>query len=91
MTDAIVPIRAVRTPTDPNSSSALLRFYTELRERTGGDVDLLTLVDKRVQALMYATATPPASVRKARTVADSAQAQANLNTARVKELMFLTY
>jgi hypothetical protein len=64
----------------------MLRFFNELRERTGGDVDLLTLIGGRVDVLRNSTGTAALSgqVREARLNARQALVES-------KTLRFLTY
>lgn len=94
MSDANVPIRSVQNPLDPNSASQMLRFFEELRERTGGDTDLLAVVHQQVEVMSRSLpgfGSLRWEARAARFNADAAQVTADLNTARIKELTFLTF
>ncbi len=84
---AELPLRSQVTDT------AWLRWFDEIRERTGGDVDLLNLVATRVEALRQNPSIGPVTTqtRTARLAAISAQTTADSNTARIKELQFLNY
>lgn len=77
----------------PVTETAWLRWFDEIRERTGGDVDLLNLVNTRVEALRQTPGIGPVTTqaRTARLAAISAQSSADSNTARIKELQFLNY
>lgn len=86
MTDINIPIRSVENPLDPRSPVEMLRFFTELRDLTASDTDLLSLVISRVELLRNESGVSSLSsgVREARL-------NARQSLADIKTLRFLTY
>jgi hypothetical protein len=82
MSNAEIPVRSVKNPTDPNSPQAMLRFFTELRERTGGDDDIVNVINQRVELLSNSMTSGQVHMSRRETA---------LASARLKELWFLTY